>query len=403
MKEYVCHLTKLPEGDRVFFTEMLSYLSEYVKEIKRNQDEVIISYEGTEESVIEEKVNELEKMILSKLSKKTTEVKIKTIFDNTAQQTSNQEDIFQPMLEKGIVRQIDSGVFAYSGIFLKVFRYFCQKIESEIDKLFPELDKTNFEVPVLTPVADYEEGKYFETFPHHIMFKTTLKNDISVIDRFAKNGMKDASILEEAIPPQSVLRTAACVPVYPMFRNQEISDDKPACVMVSGKCFRNEGSNVSELARLNEFYMKEYVFIGTPEQSKAYIEKAYALWEFWIDCFKLNCKIETANDSFFASNYKKLQLFQMLGDSKREFKLLIPATGNYISCSSANFHRTHFTKVYNIRTKGSEAYCHSSCFAFGIERLTYAFLSQNGLNPENWSETVKEELQKYISLDGVTA
>ena len=81
MKEYVCHLTKLPEGDRVFFTEMLSYLSEYVKEIKRNQDEVIISYEGTEESVIEEKVNELEKMILSKLSKKTTEVKIKTIFN----------------------------------------------------------------------------------------------------------------------------------------------------------------------------------------------------------------------------------------------------------------------------------------------------------------------------------
>ncbi len=403
MKEYTCHLTQLPEGDRVFFTEMLSYLSEHVKEIKRADDEVMIYYDGTDESVIAEKVSELEKMILSKLSKKTTEVKIRTIYDHTDQQTPNQADIFEPMLEKGIVRQIGSGVFAYSGIFLKVFRYFCQKIEAEIDQLFPELDKVNYEVPVLIPVMDYEEGKYFETFPHHIMFRTTLKNDLDVIDRFAKNGIKDASILDETRTPESVLRTAACVPVYPMFRDQEIDPEKPACVMVSGKCFRNEGNNVSELARLNEFYMKEYVFIGTPEQSKQYIERAYALWNFWIDCFKLNCKIETANDSFFASNYKKLQLFQMLGDSKREFKLQIPATGNYISCSSANFHRTHFTKVYNIRTKGSDAYCHSSCFAFGIERLTYAFLSQNGLDPEAWPEAVKAELQNYIKLDGATA
>ena len=400
MKTYTCHLTQLPEGDRIFFTEMLSYLSEHVKDISRKEDEVTISYDGTEEAVIAEKVAELEKMILSKLNKKTTEVKIKTLQDDTDRPVLNQEDIFEPMQEKGIVRQLGSGVFAYSGIFLQVFRYFCRKIEDSAEKLFPELDKVNYEVPVLIPVSDYEEGKYFETFPHHIMFRTTLKNDISVIDRFAKNGIKDESILEETRTPDNVLRTAACVPVYPMFRNQEISEEKPACVMVSGKCFRNEGNNVSELARLNEFYMKEYVFIGTPEQCKQYIEHAYALWDFWRNTFQLNCKIDTANDSFFASNYKKLQLFQMLGDSKREFKLLIPSTGNYISCSSANFHRTHFTKVYNIRTKENGGFCHSSCFAFGIERLTYAFLAQNGLNPDKWSEAVRKELENYIRLDG---
>lgn len=403
MKEYTYHLTKLPESDRLFFIEMLSYISEHVKEIKRNGDEVTISYDGAEESVIAEKVEELEKMILSKLSKMKTEVKIRTIYDNTAQQVANQNNIFEPMLEHGIVRQIGSGVFAYSGIFLKVFRYFCQKIESSIEELFPELEKISYEVPVLIPVMDYEEGKYFDSFPHHIMFRTTLRNDLDLIDRFAKNGIKDTSILEETRTPESVLRTAACMPIYPMFRNTEISDEKPTCIMVSGKCFRNEGNNVSELARLNEFYMKEYVFIGTPEQAKQYIERAYALWDFWCECFKINCKIETANDSFFASNYKKLQLFQMLGDSKREFKLLVPASGNYISCSSANFHRTHFTKVYNIRTKETGAYCHSSCFAFGIERLTYAFLSQNGLDSTKWSDAIKEELQKYIRLDGATA
>ncbi|MBR0141725.1 MAG: hypothetical protein IJM19_05720 [Ruminococcus sp.] len=398
MKEYIYSLAQLPESDRVFFTEMLSYISENVKDITRNGDEVTVSYEGTDEETIIEKIKELEKMILSKLNKKVTEVKVKTLTDHTDRKTFNNEDIFRPMLDKGIVRQLGSGVFAYSGIFLKVFRYFCRKVEDSAEKLFPELDKVNYEVPVLIPVADYEEGKYFETFPHHIMFKTTLKNDISVIDRFAKNGIKDESILDETRTPENVLRTAACVPVYPMFRNQEISDEKPACVMVSGKCFRNEGNNVSELARLNEFYMKEYVFIGTPEQSKKYIENAYALWDFWCEKFNLNCKIDTANDSFFASNYKKLQLFQMLGDSKREFKLLIPSTGNYISCSSANFHRTHFTKVYNIRTKQNGAFCHSSCFAFGIERLTYAFLAQNGLDSDKWNDGIREEIGKYVNL-----
>lgn len=400
MKEYIYNLKKLPENDRVFFTEMLSYISEYVKGISGNGNEVVISYDGAEESVIEEKVGELEKMILSKLSKKTTEVKIKTLTDHTDVHVEENSDIFTEMTEKGIIREISSGVFAYSGIFLDMFRYFCMKVETMAEELFPELEKVNYEVPVLTPVTDYEEGRYFESFPHHIMFQTTLKNNLDVIDRFSKDGIKDESILDETKRTEKVLRTAACVPVYPMFRNAEISADKPEFVMVSGKCFRNEGNNIFELARLNEFYMKEYVFIGTPEQAKQYIQKAYSLWDFWCKCFKLNCKIDTANDSFFASNYKKLQLFQMLGDSKREFKLLLPHSESYISCSSANFHRTHFTKVYNIRTKETGAYCHSSCFAFGIERLTYAFLSQHGLDPLKWSCEIREEIQKYIRLDG---
>ena len=70
MKEYIYSLAQLPESDRVFFTEMLSYISENVKDITRSGDEVVISYEGTDEETIIGKVNELEKMILSKLNKK---------------------------------------------------------------------------------------------------------------------------------------------------------------------------------------------------------------------------------------------------------------------------------------------------------------------------------------------
>lgn len=398
MNVYHYSLESISESDRVFFMDMLSYLSEYVKEIHRNGTSVDILYEGTDEASVRNSVENLAAMINVRLKKADDKVRIKTLEDHTDAPVLNTADIFEDMQKQKIITPVSSGAYAYSGIFLKVFRYFCRKIEEQADVLFPDTKKTDLEVPVLTPVSDYEEGKYFETFPHHIMFQTTMKNDLNVIDRFARNGAKDKDIFNEIKTPENVLRTAACVPVYPSLRNSELQDQAPVCVKVSGKCFRNEGANVTELARLNEFYMKEYVFVGTPQQAKEYIEKASALWKFWIDTFGLNCRIDTANDSFFASNYKKLRLFQIMGDSKREFKLLIPGSGSYISCSSANFHRTHFTKVYNIRTAGSGAYCHSSCFAFGIERLAYALLSQKGLDVSKWDESTKNELSRYIEL-----
>ncbi|ETI96508.1 MAG: hypothetical protein Q606_CBAC00062G0024, partial [Intestinibacter bartlettii DORA_8_9] len=118
--------------------------------------------------------------------------------------------------------------------------------------------------------------------------------------------------------------------------------------------------------------------------------KCRNLWYFWVDKFKLNGKIDTANDSFFASNYKKLKLFQMLGDSKQEFKLWLPDSDSYISASSSNVHRTHFTKERNIRNE--HGYCQSSCFAFGLERLTYALLSQKGLDVKLWDDDTYEEI-----------
>lgn len=398
MSTYCYKLENVRESDRNFFVDMLSYISECITDIKCLSDAVEIEYEGTDEAHIRESMEKLVDMINVKLSKMDDKVAVKTLEDHTECSTINIDDVFEEMLDKGIVREISSGAYAYSGIFLKVFKYFSKKIEEQMDIIFPEYEKIEMEVPTLTPIADYNEGKYFESFPHHIMFQTTMKNDIDVIDEFSKNGIQDESFFTNIRPPKNVMRTAACVPVYPSLRGKRIAGAEPKCVLVSGKCFRNEGINVTELSRLNEFYMKEYVFIGTPDQAKSCIERACALWSFWADKFKLNCKIETANDSFFASNYKKLQLFQLIGDSKREFKWLVPGSKNYISCSSANFHRTHFTKVYDIKTKESGAYCHTSCFAFGIERLAYALLSQKGLDTSKWDKETYEEINKYCRL-----
>lgn len=345
------------------------------------------------DEVIEKSHNLIDMIVGGKLGDKV--IPVKTIEDHSDHTVRNNAAIFDELIKIGSVVEICKGVYAYSGIFYKIFKYFDRKINVFGLKMFD--DAKEFVFPVLYPIKNFEKGRYFETFPHHIMFQTLMKNDIDILNRFAEKGTSDPTIFEEMKMPVNVLRNATCVPVYEMLSGQEILQNKPRSFIVSGICFRNESDNVFELARLNEFTMKEYVFVGTPKLCTSQIQKAKKLWNFWSECFQLNCKIDTANDSFFASNYKKLKLFQILGDSKQEFKCYLPASDSYIACGSANFHRTHFTKPYNIKTNEG-TFCNSACFAFGIERLTYALLSQKGINPEMWDDATRKEISTYVEL-----
>lgn len=387
-------LEKLPAGDVDFFCDMISYISPMIEQSVRKENTLEVTCADTNENAVKESLEQLYSMITAgKLSGE--EIKIKTLVDHTDAVPSHAAPIFQEMLDNGCIRKICSGVYAYSGLFLKIFRYFDRKIAAFGKEHFPQAEE--YEFPVLYPVKDYEKGKYFETFPHHIMFQTNMKQDLTVLNRFAENGIRDESILNEMKTPVNVLRHAACVPVYSMVENQTITVDHPRCFLISGKCFRNEADNVFELARLNEFYMKEYVFIGSPEYCKESIKHAKTIWNFWTETFGLNSKVDTANDSFFASNYKKLKLFQVLGQSKQEFKVQLPASGLYVACGSANHHRTHFSKPYQIHAEHN-ALCYTACFAFGIERLAYTLLAQKGLDVSAWDQATRDEIEKYVDL-----
>lgn len=381
-------LKKLSNDDVVFFTEMLPYVSSHIEEVKCEDGYLKIQCIDSDEEEVRKSVEKLEKMITAgDLSSK--QVKIMTLDDFTRYEMLNRENIFQNLLDQEIIKQIAEGVYAYSDLFLEVFHYFNKKIEENGSRIFGDLKK--YEFPVIYPLSDYQTGGYFESFPHHIMFQTLIKNDIDVIDRFTQKGVDAETLHGNMRTPVNVLRHAACVPVYSFLRDSVVEADVLKTFMVSGKCFRNEERNVCELSRLNEFYMKEYVFVGTKEQCDEGIEKSKQLWYEWIEIFGLNSKIDTATDSFFASNYKKLKLFQILGNSKQEYKVRLTEEDNFVSCGSVNYHRTHFTKPYNI--KGSDgAYCYSACCAFGIDRLTYTLLSQKGLDPEKWDRNTYKEI-----------
>ncbi len=390
MKTIEYSTSEINASDVNVFTDMLAYVSEYIFKITRENGRVLLDIEDTKEDEVLDKIAQLRKTMELDEVKKGREVTTKVLVDKRSNVPLNTDNIFSKLVESGSVVKMTDGAYAYTGLFLQVYRYFCRKIDEFGKKHFNGIQE--FEESVLYPVKEYETGHYFESFPHHIMFQTTMKSDADLLERFSKNGTNDSTIFsnDNMKRPENVVRHAACVPIYPMLKDAYIPADSPKYYLISGKCFRNEGANVYELARLNEFYMKEFVCIGTLEQTLDMIKSARALWEEWIDTFNLNCTIETANDSFFASNYKKLKIFQILGDSKQEFRVYIPDGDFFCAVSSSNVHRTHFTKTYNIHNDNS--FCQSSCFAFGVERLSYALLSQKGVDIDKWDEATRKEI-----------
>lgn len=388
-------LNEYEPEDRQFIRDMLSYISEHILDIYIEKENVILEYEGIFEDEIKEKLKNIELLMNKDIGFNGSNMpEIKTLSDYTYRIPQNKDNIYNQMLDVGMIKEVGIGSYVYSGVFLQVFEYFIMKIKEFWRENFKDLLQEEMDVPVLMKIEDYEKGRYFESFPHYIMLQTNIINDIATLSAFTNKKIQSSDIGKYTKEPKQILRHAACAPVYSFYENQVV--EQPQTCLVSGKCFRNEEKNIFELSRLNEFYMMEYVFIGDDINIDADIKKAKNLWQHWIDTFELNCKIDTANDSFFADNYRKLKLFQLLGEAKQELKIYLPDENQYIACGSTNYHRTHFTKPYNIRNKNG--YCQSACFAFGLERLTFALLSQKGLDIDCWDNNTREEIEKYVTL-----
>ena len=385
----------LSEENVNVFLDMIPYVSPKIIGVTKNEHDVIVN---CEEQYNENILEELIRLIDLIKTMKDSNLEVITLEDFTKNSILNTKNVFPELVKNNIVRELTSGVFSYSGIFLRLYEYFDRKINEYAYENFDNLIEEVY--PVLFPIDEYIKGRYFEKFPHYMMFQTKLNNDIDTYKKFISNKSTCTcmnEILDDISLPKNVLRHATCAPVYPYLENYVLKEDEVKSFLVSGRCFRNEELNIKEMSRLNEFNMKEFVFVGGEDELNALIDKSKNLVRFWIDTFSLNSKCETANDSFFASNYKKLRYFQLIGNSKLEYKVLIPSNKEYISCCSANYHRTHFSKPYNIRTYSGE-YCYTACFAFGIERLVYALLSQKGLDITKWDDDTIYEIDKYVKL-----
>lgn len=157
------------------------------------------------------------------------------------------------------------------------------------------------------------------------------------------------------------LTPAACIHIYPMLEKHRKKDE---LVTTLQRVYRYEQGNFSEETRLWEFWVREFVAVGSEEYVQSFLKdfEKKAL-EYSKERYP-EARIRSATDFFYPSRENKIiQRMQSKNDLKHE--LVVDIEGKDVACASFNYHKTHFSKIFNFDEDGNVV---TGCVGFGLNR-----------------------------------
>jgi len=149
--------------------------------------------------------------------------------------------------------------------------------------------------------------------------------------------------------------------------------------------------NLKSLERLWNFTMREIIFVGSKDYVLENREIGRKRMQEFFEKIGFVYRVESANDPFFIGEFRKQAAFQSAFQLKFEIRASLPFKKDNLAVGSYNYHQDFFGRNLNI-TLNDGSPVHTSCVAFGLERIAYAFLAQFGLDPDGWPEPVKETI-----------
>jgi hypothetical protein len=215
--------------------------------------------------------------------------------------------------------------------------------------------------PPLISTRDLDRIQYFDNFPHQANVVSTLRTDKGPIDSKKLHG-------EKLRPADLVIPTAACYGIYVQHADSIIV--KPTLYTTRVACARAEDT-YEPFRRLRAYYVREYVYLGTADGAKAFVDSAVSWLYRLIAAADLRATIEPATDSFFERESPKAVL-QRLSRAKQE---LVYRGG--LAVSSVNYHRNYFGESFGIRLPDHQS-VYTACFGAGLERWVSMFLDRCG-------------------------
>jgi seryl-tRNA synthetase len=243
--------------------------------------------------------------------------------------------------------------------------------------------------PPVMSRTQLEKSGYLKSFPNLLGCVCALHgSEASIraaVERYDNGGDWTTSLTSSDL----VLSPAACYPVYPIAAARGRLPSGGLLFDIEADVFRHEPS--SSLDRLQSFRMREFVRIGAPDEIVAFREKWRAKAPLLAAELGLPHSMEVANDPFFG------RVGQVMAVSQRQqalkFELLIPyyPGASPTACMSFNYHREHFGQAWGIRDEKGEL-AHTSCVAFGIDRLAVALFANHGLDLKQWPAATRQAL-----------
>jgi seryl-tRNA synthetase len=247
-----------------------------------------------------------------------------------------------------------------------------------------------FRFPPVVSRALIEKSGYLKSFPHLLGCVCSLSGSEreigAAVDRFVAGEVWTDALSTGDL----VLAPAACYPLYPMAAAAGPIPDDGLMFDVASDCFRREPSR--DIDRFQSFRMREYVFIGAPEQVQDFRERWMTRAMGIADTLALSYRVETASDPFFGRGGVLVGKAQVQQELKFELVVPVRSTEQPTACMSFNYHRDHFGLTWDMRNKAGEP-AHTGCVAFGMDRLAVAMFATHGVDPAQWPASVKAALQ----------
>ncbi|HYM18390.1 MAG TPA: amino acid--[acyl-carrier-protein] ligase [Micropepsaceae bacterium] len=277
------------------------------------------------------------------------------------------------------------GVYARTGLF--------ERIVDGISSLISRHREPGTEVFRFPPVMSrrvLERSGYLESFPHLLGCVSCLKGSEAEISRVVDCFEGGADWTQSLAPADLVLSPASCYPAYPLAAERGIVPSEGLLFDVAGDCFRHEPSR--DIDRMQSFRMREFVCIGTPDQVAKFRQRWMAQMTSIAEELRLSYRVAPASDPFFGRGGIFMARTQV--EKSLKFELLVPIGEKAVptACMSLNYHRDHFGNVWALRNADGEI-SHTSCVAFGMDRLAIALFATHGVNLADWPISLRATLR----------
>ena len=298
--------------------------------------------------------------------------------------TSSTDEFRSALFDAGLlVPGSATGLFHRSFAFENVIR----GIESFVSAAGSDVQRRQLYFSPILDRSVLAKSDYVISFPNLVGVLTSFtrpEKDLSeLIERVESGGDWSELLASNGL----ALGGAACHHIYPTLAGTEVPLDG-LLYEVQASCHRHEPSE--DPARMQSFSMREFVYVGTESGAIAHRELWLQRGAELLNKLGLSVEMVTANDPFFGRAGKLMVTTQREREAKFELVAAItsPSPG---AISSGNYHGDHFGKAFAISLPGGDA-AHSSCFAFGLERITLALLHRHGLDIAAWPSQVRSSL-----------
>ena len=298
----------------------------------------------------------------------------------------DQVALLERLSETGLLTRTGvHGVYARGGAFERVRLAFDALVTRVAAPEAPE----PMYFPPLLPREQLETFGYLDSFPHLAGSVFSFDGNEAEAAEQAKLAATHADWSGFQQMTEMVLTPAACYPLYPAVAARgPLPEGGLTLDTGDAYVFRREPSD--DPARLQMFHMREIVRIADRETILSWRGAWRSRAEDLLRGLGLSLELDIASDPFFGRSGRLLAAAQR--DQELKWELMAPVAGTPTAIASSNYHQDHFGHTCGLQTfDGGPA--HTSCMAFGEERVTLALFSAHGLELAAWPDEVRQTLE----------